>query len=462
MNSKSARLHSYLDKIRLEDTDKVDTNEHFSNDTFKNMCPNFDPFPTVIKHQERVIAIGDIHGDMNLAINFLKAGKVITEIDNPQKLFNNSEIVEYIYRLEKNKLTKYKKVYQNYNQLFNFKDKHTYDNDNIVYRYYLVNNVLYVKVIQDDNNPKFDKSRWFIWTGGKTYVVQVGDQVDRCRPYPGYDCKKMDPLTDEDSDLEIMLLYDSLGKIAKVDGGRVYSLLGNHELMNVSGDTRYISTKGLREFSPDPKNIEEGEENRINMFNTLIAKKMACTRSTILVIGDYLFVHGGMAEKLSQKYKLIDINSIIRRYLFDSYKRNSNRIRDVIKSSKLSPLWYRRLAYIPMDTNGDQHEDCQIVYDPIIDQINKKNNGMSNDPVIQIKGMVIGHTPQFNIFNKGITTACNNRVIRADVGASGAFDHFATASDKKSREPQVAEILTNLDTKESTVNILLLSSGASP
>ena len=37
---------------------------------------------------------------------------------------------------------------------------------------------------------------------------------------------------------------------------------------------------------------------------------MSCTRSTILVIGDYLFVHGGVAHKLAYKYTLLDINLI--------------------------------------------------------------------------------------------------------------------------------------------------------
>ena len=44
-------------------------------DEHKNMCKDFEVYPTIIPHQKRVIAVGDIHGDMKLAINFLKAAK---------------------------------------------------------------------------------------------------------------------------------------------------------------------------------------------------------------------------------------------------------------------------------------------------------------------------------------------------------------------------------------------------
>jgi hypothetical protein len=74
--------------------------------------------------------------------------------------------------------------------------------------------------------------------------------------------------------------------------------------------------------------------------------------------------------------------------------------------------------------------------------------------------MVIGHTPNFTISGKGITTACQKKstggIIRVDVGTSRAFDKFSGKDPEslRSREPQVVEILTNLITKESSVRIL--------
>jgi len=436
---------------------------------FKEMCPDIDIYPTIVSHKERVIAIGDIHGDMNLAINFLKAAKVIEEINDPERLFKY-QIKERVYRLKINKINNsiigidVNNVDKTYDQT---KD-HLKNQFDVVYRYYKIDNEYYVKIVQEDNNPKYrynnctqncDFNRWFKWVGGETHVVQVGDQIDRCRPFDGYSCKNNITVNDEDSDLEIMLFYDSIDRIAKKKGGRVFSLLGNHEIMNVTGDTRYVSYKGMREYSPEPKDVNRGEEIRIGKFEHVIAKKLACTRSTILVIGDYLFVHGGIANKLAYNYKLVDVNSIIRKFLHGSLNNNSD-LKTILNSSRYSPLWYRKLAYIPEDNKiTGQHFNCKDTYDPTIKKINDmnfnqtKSSTISTEPTIQIKGMVIGHTPQFTVFGKGITTACGNRIIRTDIGASMAFDHFGKeASD--ARKPQVIEILTNLQTKESTLTIL--------
>jgi len=445
-------------------------NDSYDTD-FKEMCPDFDIYPTIISHKQRVIAIGDIHGDMNLAINFLKAANVIQEVTNSNSLFNYA-IKERIYRLKINKLNRIDGLQvDNNDKIYSQTKDHTKNQFDVVYRYYKINGEYYVKIVQEDNNPNYksnqctqncDFNRWFKWIGGETHVVQVGDQIDRCRPFNGNTCDANITINDEDSDLEIMLFYDSLDRIAKKSGGRVFSLLGNHEIMNVMGDMRYVSYKGIREYSPEPKDYNNGHQIRVGKFEAVIARKMACTRSTILVIGDYLFVHGGIAHKLAYNYKLIDVNAIIRKFLHGSLANNSD-LKTLLNSSRYSPLWYRRLAYIPPDSvnGGKEHHDCKQIYNPIVKKINDMNFNISTDLTIQIKGMVIGHTPQFTVFEQGITTACSNRIIRTDIGASTAFDYFAKEMNSKiiddARRPQVMEILTDLQTKESSMRVLFYS-----
>jgi len=70
------------------------------------------------------------------------------------------------------------------------------------------------------------------WAGGKTTFVQVGDLLDR-GPKPR----------------EVMNLMMALEKEAAQAGGRVVSLLGNHEMMNIMGDLRYVIPMNYASFA---------------------------------------------------------------------------------------------------------------------------------------------------------------------------------------------------------------------
>jgi hypothetical protein len=70
------------------------------------------------------------------------------------------------------------------------------------------------------------------WAGGKTTFVQVGDLLDR-GPKPR----------------EVMDLMMALEKESAQAGGRVVSLLGNHEMMNIMGDLRYVTPGNFASFA---------------------------------------------------------------------------------------------------------------------------------------------------------------------------------------------------------------------
>src|SRR6516164_6611117 len=70
------------------------------------------------------------------------------------------------------------------------------------------------------------------WTGGKTTLVQVGDLLDR-GPKPR----------------EVMDLMMALEKEAVPAGGRVVSLLGNHEIMNIMRALRYVNPVNYASFA---------------------------------------------------------------------------------------------------------------------------------------------------------------------------------------------------------------------
>lgn len=69
------------------------------------------------------------------------------------------------------------------------------------------------------------------WIGGDTVLVQVGDVFDR-----------------GGKELAILELFEDLRAQARVQGGDVHVLLGNHELLNVALDFTFVSKEGFRSF----------------------------------------------------------------------------------------------------------------------------------------------------------------------------------------------------------------------
>ena len=69
------------------------------------------------------------------------------------------------------------------------------------------------------------------WTGGSTTLVQLGDVIDRGA-----------------RSRECLDLLMSLERQAPKAGGKVIPLLGNHEVMNVMGDLRYVTPEIYRTF----------------------------------------------------------------------------------------------------------------------------------------------------------------------------------------------------------------------
>jgi len=70
------------------------------------------------------------------------------------------------------------------------------------------------------------------WVGGQTVLVQVGDLIDRGPSMRGT--------------LDFVM---ALEQAAVKHGGRVVSLLGNHEVMNMTGDLRYVAAANYAEFA---------------------------------------------------------------------------------------------------------------------------------------------------------------------------------------------------------------------
>jgi hypothetical protein len=277
---------------------------------------------------------------------------------------------------------------------------------------------------------KVVNERWE-WIGGDTFIIQLGDQVDsKCR---SGNCEK-DEIGDE---LKIIMFLDKLHEKAKLDNGAVYSLLGNHELMNVEGNFSYTSKKNIDVFKNyvDPytkQKFKSPYEARTHAFarGNEYARFLGCTRQSILLIGDFLFVHAGLNPEFLQNFqgrdKLQELNNLVQKWLLNQLDNSiidEKTMNKIISDSTYSPFWNRVLGNLKPTRDHllyENSKECQDALKPIIDSY-------------QIKGMIIGHTPQME---DGINAICNNIVFRTDFGGSKAFDR----PDIEKREPQVLEI----------------------
>lgn len=135
-----------------------------------------------------------------------------------------------------------------------------------------------------------------------TIVVQLGDQIDSASR-----ATIELPEWEKVPDTEVLQLMDQLDTVARPHGGRVLSLLGNHEFMNVLGDFSYVSENSRRKTDMRAQKFAPNGQ-----YSTILAK-----RSIVLRIGDILFCHGGLLpHHLDMVNNNIHIfNEVSRKYL---------------------------------------------------------------------------------------------------------------------------------------------------
>lgn len=285
------------------------------------------------------------------------------------------------------------------------------------------------------------------WIGGDTYVVQVGDQIDKCRPTLYASCHdKNTTHNDEGSDAKILKLFNYLNHQALKHGGAVISLLGNHEIMNAMGYMGYVSHMGMREFDTyidkkDPSKIfNSGQEARVHAFKpgNEYGVMLGCTRVPAIIIGSNLFVHAGIIDALINEISLNGIQDLerinikIRKWLLGLL--DEKYVGNIIRQSNTSMFWTRILGKIEPNMSLD-NPDCS-------------NNISKVLKLFNIGSMIIGHTPQSFLYSDDINSTCSNKIWRVDNGSSSAFDYLdkeytLTGKSQRSRRVQYLEIIND-------------------
>ncbi len=220
------------------------------------------------------------------------------------------------------------------------------------------------------------------WIGGKLVVVQVGDQLDR-----------------GDGEKAILLLLDDLAEQAHKAGGAVYALNGNHETINVELYFKYVTPGGWVDFSdvphwPDDALLQSypvARRGRVSAFRPggpyagLLAG-----HNTIQVVGDTVFVHGGVLPK-HVSYGVEKINHEISQWMLGKAKEPDS------VSGDDCPVWSRHYS---KDVDA---ADCKLAADTLAG--------------LGAKRIVVAHTVQ----SQGINSVCQGTVWRVDVGNAAYY-----------------------------------------
>jgi hypothetical protein len=217
------------------------------------------------------------------------------------------------------------------------------------------------------------------WIGGNSVLVSTGDTVDRgehSRP--------------------IYIAFQELARQAPLFGGEVVNILGNHELMNLQGDLRYVHPNEFRR-----RGDYGGKRGRIQDWSPtgIIGKDLRKRYVAVAVRKGTLFLHAGLHAAwldTSSSNPLEDLNTKVQQLLSPDVAKDHE-----LLNSDHGPFWDRFFA------GGNEEAVCR--------EVQKTLN------VLGATRMVVGHTPQLGGVNVRCDGPSGPRIILGDTLISRAY-----------------------------------------
>jgi len=255
------------------------------------------------------------------------------------------------------------------------------------------------------------------WAGGRAIFVQTGDVLDR-----GPDSRKA-----------LDLLRRLEGEASRA-GGRVHALLGNHEVMRMLGDLRYVSSREYAAFrSVESEQLREryylavmtdaatrasgaGQKFDAPAFRTAFLDRTPFgwvemqvafgpkgeygrwlrERDTMVEVNGIVFVHGGISPSVAV-LGCAKVNAAVRSELrAKPAALDAKQAADLLAPREDGPLWYRGLAL-----------ESESAFASELESILRELNA---------RAIVTGHTVTVD---GRVTTRFGGRVIQLDTGMLG-------------------------------------------
>lgn len=288
------------------------------------------------------------------------------------------------------------------------------------------------------------------WSGGTAHLVISGDLLDR-----GPDSRKA---------MDVVIRLEAEAEAA---GGAVHQLLGNHEIMNLVGDLRYVAAEEFAAFAgeEDPasreiayaaflerRGSEDDEAARAafaeNYPPGFFAHRRAfrsdgeygawlLDKPIVVVVNDTAFTHGGLSPMVIE-FGLDGINN----GLVGDVREYVRNLDTVIDAGLLDPAenFYRHPSALENVSRAALSEDVANAVDNVI----RLNGSPVHDPssplwyrgnvgcgplietdrldsvldAIDAKRVVIGHTPTLT---REVLSRLDGRVVEIDTGMLSAY-----------------------------------------
>jgi hypothetical protein len=457
-----------------------------------------------------IFALSDIHADIDCLIialrdcaKVIKKNSIMKKIDDEMKKIVNNEyknishkeaihLAKYIYHFMKSGLSFTEALDECLNNSNIFKKNQNLpsiiERMRVEYNSTTLESFLNVDLNNDLENNYYNDDLGYEWCGNNSHVVIIGDILDGIRDYHNsYKKENNGEFLNQYLHVEIKILkfLNFLDEQAVNFNGRVFKLVGNHELMN------FFRNKHLYSFSfgnISPKNLDFQnfylQTNSDNYFGGLsrydyfkignLGFELFKKRGTgiILKINNNIFVHGSINDIEKYGISYDDINNLIN----TNGDQHFNQLYQQLKLlfSKDSPLFDRKDGNSNIINQGFQYrynnnlqkQYCDDVEERLINfcqkiesqnthkiKCNDANLNLIVGHCVQYEGTTLsnqtrttftyakfldtditetllslpytGQTDEKQNVYFGITMDCENRqkkVFRVDIGQSRAFD----------------------------------------
>lgn len=224
------------------------------------------------------------------------------------------------------------------------------------------------------------------WIGGELAIVQLGDMIGR-----------------SDDERPVLDLLFDLQQQAEQHGGKVYALIGNHEIMGARVDNQavgpnpfpaYEDMAGLDLTDPRLENLLPNQRHRgaALMAGGPYARRIA-DWPTVLKLGSTVYVHGGVVPRWAE-YGIDQINADVSAWLRGDEPFEPDSSQRVDDSDRV--MWARHFS-----SRVDSF-DCEMLQ-------------VSLD-LLGAERMIVAHTRHAQI-----TAYCNQKVWVLDTGMSRAY-----------------------------------------